>query len=163
MIRTPLIALALGFGLVIGGGLAAEELPLSRGQAVYVPVYSHVLHGNADGSGKPGTSLFSVMLSIRNTDATDAITVRSVQYYDTAGKLLREYYAKPTMLGPMASAEIFVEYKDAAGGSGANFLLSWDAEKAVNPPMIEAVHANLFGSTGAIFAVRGQPIRIDKR
>lgn len=156
MIRTLPIALALLTMTATVG--AAEDAGLTRGQEVYVPVYSHVLHGNQGRGGAPETMLLSTMLSIRNTDAHAPITVRSARYYDTEGRLLRDYCEKPVTLRPMASTDLFVEHKDAAGGTGANFLVVWDAEAPVNPPLIETVHANFFGSIGAIFATRGQPV-----
>src|ERR1700675_3585303 len=81
---------------------------LSRGQTIYVPVYSHVWHGNLDGSGKPSMLPLSVMLSIRNVNPEHAITVRAVRYYDTAGKLLKEFYQGPKTLAPLESADVFV-------------------------------------------------------
>ncbi|MEO5376106.1 MAG: DUF3124 domain-containing protein [Alphaproteobacteria bacterium] len=159
------VSFALIFGLILmtTPGDAAEEAAMTQGQTVYVPIYSHVLHGNHGRSGNPDSALFSAMLSIRNTDADDPITVLLARYYDTSGKHLRDYYETPMTLPPMASTELFIEHRDAAGGTGANFLVTWDAKKPVNPPIIEAVHANLFGSTGAIFIVRGQPVNVHKR
>jgi hypothetical protein len=138
---------------------AQEAPPLSEGQTVYVPVYSHILHGNRDGRGEAQTLLLSSMLSIRNTDPDLGLTVLSVKYFDTAGKLLREYLAQPARLGPMASTDFFIENRDDKGGSGANFLVVWDAPKPLNPPIVETVNAYFFGSQSAAFTSHGRPIR----
>lgn len=141
--------------------LAAEPLQTSRGQSVYVPVYSHIWHGNLDSRGKPQTLLLSSMLSIRNTDPYDAMTVRSVRYYDTAGKLLKEYMAQPARLAPMASTDVFLEHKDDQGGTGANFVVQWTAERPISTPIIEVVNAYLFGPQSLAFTSPGKVIAED--
>lgn len=159
MIRKSVAALA-ALLMVVAAPARADDAPgLSMGQTVYVPVYSHIWHGNIDKSGKPEKKLLSTMLSVRNTDPDAGLTLRSVRYYDTAGKPLRDYLAKPLALGPMASTDFFVEHKDDAGGTGANFLVVWDAARPVNPPVVETVHAFLFGAQSAAFVSVGRPIR----
>lgn len=137
---------------------AGEAPALSGGQTLYVPVYSHIWHGNLDGDGKPQMLLLSSMLSIRNTDPLAGITVLSVKYYDTDGRMLREYYKSPRFLGPMASTDVFIEHKDAEGGTGANFIVLWKSDKPVNPPIVETVNAYFFGSHSLAFTSPGRPI-----
>ena len=151
--RKILLALLLVFA-----ASAAGAAGLSRGQTIYVPVYSHVAHGNLDSSGKPWTLPLSVMLSIRNIDPASGLTVRAVRYYDTEGKLLREFYAEPKKLAPLQSTDVFVENKDMTGGSGANFLVVWDADSPVNPPIVEAVHAYFFGNQSVVFTTIGRVV-----
>ena len=148
----------VGALLLLATAAGADASELSRGQTVYVPVYSQVAHGNLDGSGKPWTLLLSVMLSIRNVNPDDGITVRSVRYYDTEGKLLREFYPTPKALTPLQSTDVFIENKDVTGGSGANFLIDWEAAKPVNPPLIEAVHAYFFGTQSVVFTAPSRAI-----
>ncbi|HLO76702.1 MAG TPA: DUF3124 domain-containing protein [Magnetospirillum sp.] len=138
--------------------LATEPVSQSRGQSVYVPVYSHIWHGNLDGKGKPQTLLLSSMLSIRNTDPGHGLTVRSVRYYDTAGKLIREYLPQAAQLGPMASTDVFVEHKDDAGGTGANFVVEWTADRAISAPIVEVVNAYFFGPHSLAFTSPGKVI-----
>ena len=137
--------------------LAAE--PLSKGQTVYVPVYSHVQHGNLDSKGRPEVLLLSSMLSIRNVDPDHGITVRSVRYYDTAGKLLREYLQTPLVLAPLGSSDVFVEHKDSLGGTGANFLVDWTADAPVSAPLLETVNGYFFGAQSGVFTSRGVSVR----
>lgn len=155
----PLAALALA--LPLHAALAAEPPQASRGQTVYAPVYSHIWHGNLDSKGNPQTLLLSSMLSIRNTDPDDGLTVRSVRYYDTAGKMLREYTPQPARLGPMASTDVFVEHKDDKGGSGANFVVQWTAERPISAPIIEVVNAYFFGPHSLAFTSPGKVIAED--
>lgn len=137
---------------------AAEPAQTSKGQSVYVPVYSHIWHGNLDSRGKPQTLLLSSMLSIRNTDPDDGLTVQSVRYYDTAGKLIREYLNVPAQLGPMASTDVFVEHKDDVGGTGANFVVKWTASRPISTPIVEVVNAYFFGPHSLAFTSPGKVI-----
>lgn len=143
--------------------LPVRAEPLSAGQTVYVPVYSHIWHGNLDSRGKPQMLLLSSMLSVRNTDPASGIAVTSVRYYDTSGKMLREHLAAPATLGPMASTDFFVEHKDDTGGTGANFLVEWKADRPVNAPIIEAVNAYFFGPHSLAFTSPGKPIAVPGR
>jgi hypothetical protein len=154
--RIPLLLLT-ALWLLTGPAVAAD-ISASTGQMVYVPVYSHIWHGNLDARGKPQMLLLSSMLSIRNTDPEDGMTVRSVRYYDTAGKMLREYLPHPARLGPMASTDLFVEHKDDSGGSGANFVVEWSADRPISPPIIETVNAYFFGPHSLAFTSPGRVI-----
>ena len=146
----------------IGACLAAENVELSRGQTVYVPSYSHIFYGNVDAGGRPSKLLLASMLSIRNIDPEHSIVVRGVRYYDSDGKLLRDENSARRTLGPLGSADVFVEFKDTSGGTGANFLVVWDAEVPVNPPIIESVNTYFIGTQLTAFTSRGQPIQISK-
>jgi hypothetical protein len=148
----------LGIAL-FGHARAQEAPPLSQGQVVYVPVYSNILHGNTNSKGQAMQLLLSSMLSIRNTDPKNGMEVISVRYYDTNGKLLREFVQNPLVLGAMASGDYFVEHSDKDGGSGANFLVEWKATKPINPPIIETVNAYFFGTQSVAFTSPGRPIR----
>jgi len=93
----------LAAGLIATPVRAAPEIQLSKGQTVYVPIYSHIYIGDRE---RP--FLFSVTLSIRNTDPDHQITVLSVDYYDSEGKLLKHYLKQPQQLNPMASTRYIV-------------------------------------------------------
>lgn len=142
--------------------LARDLPPASPGQTVYVPVYSDVLFGNSDKNGKPDRWPLSATLSIRNTDLENSLTVRSIRYYDTSGKLLRDYPAG-SKLGPLGTMEVFVEHKDQSGGSGANFLVVWAADKPINVPIIETVHTYFFGTRAVVFTSSSQPLHVGNR
>jgi hypothetical protein len=119
---------------------------------VYVPVYSHVYFGD----GRP--YLLATTLSIRNTDMKRGITIKSVKYYDTEGRLVRSYLADPLRLRALASKEILVEEHDVAGGSGAKFIVEWTAEEAVDRPIIEAVMIGASDLRGISFVSAGKEI-----
>lgn len=125
-----------------------------KGQTVYVSVYSHIYHENQN---RPFN--LAANLSIRNTDLNDTLTVTSVRYYDTDGRLVQNYLPKPTRLGPLASLIYVVERRDTTGGSGANFIVEWDSPQAVSEPIIEAVMASAGAGQGIAFITVGRPIK----
>ncbi|MFA6120670.1 MAG: DUF3124 domain-containing protein [Sideroxydans sp.] len=151
--------LALLFGV---SSAVAEEL--SKGQTLYLPIYSHIWHGNKIVDGKyPVKSLVSALVSIRNTSLKTPIRISTARYYSTDGKLLKEYLEKPVEIGVMGTLELFVERKESEGGSGANFIIQWDAATTTNPPVVEAVHADIKGGGPALtFVTTARAIRADK-
>lgn len=128
---------------------AQENNGLSNGQAVYVPAYSHIYIGN-----KETPALLAVTLSIRNTDPNHPIEILVVDYYETQGKLLKRYVSSPLTLDAMGTERYIIPQKDKAGGSGANFIVKWKANRPVNPPIIETI---MIGSRSS-FTSRGQVI-----
>ncbi len=157
-----LIALLLLACSGIACRASAEEL--SSGQTLYLPVYSKIWHGDRIIDGKfPIDQLVSALISIRNTSLKTPIRITSARYYSTDGKLLKEYLAKPVVIGAMGTLELFVERRETEGGSGANFVIQWDAATATNPPLVEAVHADIrSGQQAFVFITRAQPIQPDK-
>src|SRR4030042_1473647 len=119
-------------GLLIPATQAAPLEGLSKGQLVYVPVYSHVYYGDYERK-----ILLTGILSLRNTDPSQAITLTRADYYDSDGKLIKSYLTQPTTLKPMASTRFIIKASDSKGGSGANFLVEWQAETEVNEPIME--------------------------
>ena len=64
----------------------------------------------------------------------------------------------PIVIPPLGTHELFVELNDASGGSGANFIIRWDADQAINPPLVESLHANMDGGKAIIFTTQSVPI-----
>ena len=100
-------------------------------------------------------------LSIRNSDLKEDIAIASVRYYDTNGKLTRDYLEKPMLLKPLATTEFMVAKKEIEGGSGANFIVEWISDTTVNKPVIEAVMIGIEGQTSISFVRTG--IAIEKQ
>lgn len=133
--------------------LAEEALSLSTGQTLYVPAYSHIYAGNREQA-----FLLTVTLSVRNVDAKYPITITRVEYYDTKGKLLKKYLDHAITLGPFASTRYIVPQSERAGGSGANFIVAWQSDKGINPPIVEAIMIGAESLRGVSFTSRGQVI-----
>lgn len=132
-----------------------ESLPVHpvRGQTIYVPAYSHIYHRN----GVP--ILLTVTLSIRNTSLDHHIFIESVRYFDTNGKEVKSFLKKPLRLNRLATTEFLVERDDKSGGSGANFVVTWVADKAVTNPILEAVMIDTQQQQGISFVRSGTVIR----
>lgn len=139
-------------------GFAQELRAASKGQSLYLPVYSHMLYGNVGKNGRVSQVLLSTLVSIRNTDGKRPLRLLSARYYDTHGQSLGERVAKPLIIPPFGTHEIFIDLNDASGGSGANFLIKWDAEQAISPPLIEGLHVNMDGGKAVVFMTQAQPI-----
>ncbi len=137
--------------------LFAEEVPLSKGQTVYVPIYSHIYSGV---KGRPFD--LAATLSIRNTNLNNTVTLLAVNYYDSAGKLVEDYLKNPIQLNALVSTRYIITEADRAGGSGANFIVVWSSEQKVNPPIIEAVMIGTHSGQGISFLSRGQVIKEDR-
>lgn len=133
---------------------AQDDLRLSNGQTLYVPVYSNVFSG-------PRSLPFQLAatLSLRNTDLAASLRVVSIDYYDTNGRLIRRYLDKPLTLGPLASSYVHIEEKDSAGGFGANFIVRWQADRVINAPVVECVMIGATSGQGISFVSPGQVIR----
>ncbi len=137
---------------------ASSEYKLSKGQTVYVSAYSNIFS-----APKHIPFNLSTILSIRNTDMSNSITILSADYYDTKGKLLRKYYKKEIVLGPLESTYIYIPEDDTSGGFGANFIVRWTAAKAVNVPIIECLMIGMRSGQGISFVSPGQVIKEDTR
>lgn len=135
-----------------------QETVLSKGQTVYVAVYSHIYSGDREHPFD-----LTATLSIRNTDMRHSITLLSVDYYDTDGKMLSHYLKKPLQIGPLASARYIIRESDRSGGSGANFLVKWTSDMPVNLPLIESIMIGTKNQQGISFSSRGQVITEDRR
>ena len=144
-------------GCILGPASArADDILLSTGQTVYVPIYSHIYSGV---KGRPFD--LAATLSIRNTDPKYPILLVSVEFYDTDGKLVKQYLDTPVMLNVLASTRFVITEGEKAGGSGANFMVVWKSDRPVNSPVIEGVMIGTHSGQGISFVSRGQVIRED--
>ncbi len=135
---------------------SAGEPVLSKGQTVYVPVYSHILVG---GGKKKIPFDLSINLSIRNTDPQNAITIVRADYFDSDGNLVKPFIDKPVVLNPLASTYLYIARSDTSGGWGANYIIQWKSETEVNEPIIESVTYGSRGTHSLSFVSRGKVIK----
>ena len=134
-------------------GSASATIDLFKSQSVYVPIYSHIYHGDKE---KPFD--LTATLSIRNTDPKQGIALISVDYFDSNGNLLKNYVKKPIELKSLASIRYVIKGSDKRGGSGAKFIVRWESKEPVNPPLIEAIMISTASQQGISFISRGQAI-----
>jgi hypothetical protein len=131
-----------------------ENFKIAMSQTLYVPIYSHIYHQDQQ-------KIFNLAatLSIRNTDLTNPIVITSVRYYDSNGKLVKQYLERPIQINPMASTDFVVDRTDTSGGSGANFIVEWVAQTEISEPVVEAVMIGTDFQQGISFL---SPARVSK-
>jgi len=144
--------------LAVPADAADKEIGWSTGQLIYVPAYSHIYSVHEE---KP--FLLTVTLSIRNIDPKNPIKIISADYYETKGKLIKNYIETPVILKPLEAVRYVVPRKDESGGSGANFLVEWRSDKKVNPPIIESIMISTQMQRGVSFTSRGREILIPEQ
>lgn len=151
----PVYLLAvLSISLLLPLSSKSEETPgLSKGQTIYVPAYSHIYSG-----GRERPFSLSVTLSIRNIDPENKIRITKADYYETQGKLLKNFIEKPVELNPLATVRYVIPENDKSGGSGANFIVQWESGKAVNAPIVESIMIGTQSQQGVSFTSRGRVI-----
>lgn len=127
----------------------------NRERTVYVPAYSHLPRGRA----AENRTLLSTVLSVRNIDPAAVITLNHVDYFDTSGHRVRRYLERPRNLRPLETAEYWVDTKDEAGGSGANFLVYWEGPSDAQPLLTESVNIGHMGSGYTAITSRGVELK----
>lgn len=134
-----------------GGG---PNVGLSRGELIYVPIYSRIYYEN----GKH-TLEMAATLSIHNVNPDRSITIDRTDYYDTEGKLIKKYLDKPVVLAALQTTNVVIEKANTAGGAGANFLVQWHAADTTVSPIVEAVMVNASSNLGIAFTTSGKVVR----
>jgi hypothetical protein len=146
--------LLLALLLVVSGllpGTAMAQRALSNGQHLYLPIYAFIQYGDLDRSGVARQVPVSALVSIHNTDLDKPLKVLVARYYSTEGKFLRNFLSAPRILKPMETLELLVERRDEVGGSGANFVIQWEAAVPVSPPLVQALHVELQTNRAIVF------------
>ncbi len=149
-----LILILGGLLILIPAVVRGQDLKTSRGQTVYIPVYSHIYSGDREQAFN-----LAVTVSIRNTDPDNSLTLTAVEYYDSGGKLLKQYLEDPIDLPRLASKRYVIAESDILGGSGASFLVRWESTQALSPPIMESIMIGTKNQQGISFLTRGQAVR----
>jgi len=148
-----LLAAVVSAMLLAGTPLSARagEYLLSKGETVYVPVYSNVFT-----APKAVPIHLANILVIRNTDLDNPIKLITADYYDTKGTLIKKHYDRAITLAPLETTYVYLSERDQEGGIGANFIVRWQADKEVNAPIIECL---MVSTLGRAFVSSGQVIK----
>lgn len=144
------LALAAVLAAAVPASTAGEGPRTSAGQTVYVPVYSHIYSGDRE---RP--ILLAVTVSVRNVDPKQTITLVQADYHDSQGRKLKSFLAAPVTIPPLGSERFVVAESDKRGGSGASFILRWEAAGAVHEPLTESVMVGTQSQLGLTFTSRG--------
>jgi Protein of unknown function (DUF3124) len=156
-----LLPLALYLGVQVRPSVALERhtgkdaaADAWRGELIYIPIYSSIFYEN----GKRTLEL-AATLSVHNVNPDAPITVVRADYYDTEGKLIKNYVDKPVVLTPLQTKNWVIDKSNNAGGTGANFLVQWQSQADVTSPLVEAVMMNATSNLGIAFTTSGKVIR----
>ena len=147
------LLLCLVFVFISCPGWSGDDL-YTRG-TVYVPIYSNIYHGP-----KARPFELMVLLSIRNTDPHQSIRIVQADYHDSQGKLIKRHVGKQLVLPPLGSADYTVLEQDTTGGSGANFIVTWESDQPVNEPIIQSLMVSTRSSLGISFICPGKRIHV---
>ena len=158
IIKPMLIVILLAAASCFMTRPVGADMQLFKGQTVYVPVYSHIYSGDRE---QP--FYLAATLSIRNTDTTHAITITSVDYYDSEGKFLKHYQANALALKALATQRYVVPESDKSGGSGAKFIIRWQSDQPVAEPLIESVMISTKTQQGISFTSRGRVLEAESQ
>ena len=148
------ILILIIMGIFPGQGSANSNQILSNGQSVYVPVYSHIYHG--DHGDLERQFYLTATLSIRNTNLEKDIILHSIDYFDSNGELLKHYLEAPFVLKKFSTISYVIKATDKRGGSGAKFIVRWKCKTPSNAPLIEAIMISTQSGQGISFVSRGQ-------
>lgn len=150
MLQKIFIATCFALYLFPAGAFARDTTLLKQSQTVYVPIYSHIY-----GGAKNKEIQLTATVFIRNTDPNYPLTVKEVSYYNTQGKLLKHYLTSPETIPPLGTSRFIVKEADTTGGSGANFIVKWQAQNKIHAPLLEAIMISTRMQLGISFTSRG--------
>ena len=86
-----------------------------------------------------------------------------VEFYDEQGNRVKSVIEKPILLKPLASRHFFVAESENTGGTGANYIIKWQAEKEVNTPLVECIMVSTISGQGISFTSQGREISEDTK
>jgi hypothetical protein len=146
-------------GVLLLAGLAAGEVKLIKGQTLYVPSYTSLMSGSQVGShafeAKP-------TIFLHNTDPNNPINIVRIDFYNTDGKLMEKYLQQPRKLNPNSATRINVkELLKGEEGSGAHFIIQWQAENKVVEPLVQTWFVGAVGTRGYSFSSPARIIQED--
>lgn len=118
-------------------------------RTTYLPVYAQIYHNSEEQKVD-----LAVTVSVRNTDIKNKLIIRKIDYYNTHGKLIRQYIDSPIYINPAETIEIVMESAKNEGGTGANFIFEWMKDN-ISPPLFESVMISTTGQQGIAFTCRG--------
>ena len=154
MPRLIKVLLLATLGCITLNGLAAGEVKLVKGQTIYVPSYTSFMGGRAPAyafEAKP-------TIFFHNTDQNHPISIVRLDFYNTDGKLVEKYLQQPLKLNPNSATRVNVkELLKGEEGSGAHFIIQWQADHKVVEPLVQAWFVGAVGTRGYSYT---SPVRI---
>ena len=141
---------AEGTDLFEASQVTESPLVLAFRDTVYVSIYSDIYSESKDVKFN-----LTATLSIRNTSLSDTLYIERIDYYNSAGEIVRRYLDQPIYLSALQSIEYVIEEGDTAGGTGANFLVHWGSKTDDIHPIFEGIMISTHGQQGISFRTAG--------
>ena len=137
-------------------GSSAGEVRLIKGQTLYVPSYTSFIGGGGHAfEAKP-------TIFIHNTDQNNPINIVRIDFYNTDGKLVEKYLQQPKKLNANTATRINVkELLKGEEGSGAHFIIQWQAENKVVEPLVQTWFVGAVGTRGYSYTSPARIIQED--
>lgn len=132
----------------------SDHSDLAYGELVYIPVYSSIYNQYEE-----NLLHMTAILSIRNISPENSIIITKVEYYDTNGKLIKNYIDHSFSLDKMSSKDFVIPESDLSGGVGANFLVEWKSTIPLAAPIMESIMLGTVGTKAFSFSSRGKKIK----
>lgn len=130
-----------------------EDVNLNFRDSIYVPIYSDIYSFN-----RQSKLLLTATLSVRNTSIRDSIFIDDIDYYDSKGKLVRQYIDKTILLEPLQTIDYVIDHEDQMGGTGANFIVNWGCNNPTVKPIFQGIMISTKGQHGISFVTEGVSI-----
>lgn len=129
------------------------ESTLSKRGVLYVPAYSSIFVDS-----RAGRVTLATTLTIHNTSETMPLVIERIDYFDSAGKLKKQFLDVAVALRPYSTLAILVPEEIEKGGIGANFKVVWAASSRGSAPAVEAVMIGRLGTNSYSFVSPGRPL-----
>ena len=138
-------------------GSAAGEVRLIKGQTLYVPSYTSFIAAAGGHVFEAKPTIF-----IHNTDQNNPINIVRIDFYDTNGKLVEKYLQQPKKVNANAATRINVkELLKGEEGSGAHFIIQWQADHKVVEPLVQTWFVGAVGTRGYSYTSPARIIQED--
>lgn len=126
----------------------------AAGEYIYVPVYSSIYF-------RDNTRVYNltVTLAVRNTDSSNDIYIKEINYNNSRGINVKKFLNKPVRVRPLETFDLVIAEDDTTGGIGANFIVKWVAEQQVHNPIVEAVMISIRQGVGLSFTESGTVLK----
>ncbi|WP_456460076.1 DUF3124 domain-containing protein [Reichenbachiella sp.] len=134
--------------------VSADVIDSLAAGETYLSVYSQIYS-----SKEKRTHDLTATVSVRNTNSLDSVYIEKVEYYNTAGQLIKTFIKQPVFIAPMETIEIVMSEDHLKGGTGANFLFYWKKKERTPEPYFEAVMISTSGQQGISFTTQGRRIK----
>lgn len=119
-------------------------------QTLYLPIHSQA---KLPERSPRAASALAIVVSIHNPDPDTAIRIHRIRHHGANGRLLGTPLEQPVVVAALGNTNLSLP-GDSAGHSA--LVIEWNAERPVNPPLVEALH---YEGQRLMFATEARVVR----